>query len=35
MIETIPTENPSPSPAVLEYLRQFARRFRPQQMAEA
>ena len=35
MINSAPTETPAPSPSVLEYLRQFARRFRPGNMAEA
>lgn len=35
MIQTLPTEPPSPNPLVLEFLRQFAREFRPQKVAGA
>ncbi len=35
MIQTLPTDKPLPSPSVLEFLRQFAREFRPRKVAEA
>ncbi len=35
MILSQSNDTPAPSPAVLEFLRQFARQFRPQNIAEA
>lgn len=29
MMKFVPQENPQPRPAVLDYIRQFARQFRP------
>jgi len=35
MVYFTPEEKPTPNPAVLEFLRQFARQFRPQTIAQA
>lgn len=29
MMQFVPKENPQPRPAVIDYIRQFARQFRP------
>ncbi len=29
MVKLLPKENPQPRPAVIDYIRQFARQFRP------
>lgn len=35
MTQSLPNDHPTPSPSVLEFLRRFARQFRPQSIAEA